>query len=236
MTSVLVTRPLAQAKVFAGELKNAGFKTYIAPMLEYKNIEIDLSNIEKFDSLIFTSSQAIKYFCDICPLRDFLVFTIGDSSAETANKYNFKNINSARGNFKNLIKLIADNAKKKLIKDILYICGEDITHDISQDLAQFNINIIKKIIYKAEYKEILAKEIIKAFSNKDIDIITLFSVRSAKNLLKLIKTNNLIDYLIGVKIVSLSDKIANEIKSFHCKDILIADEPNRTSMLKKIKN
>ena len=221
MTCVLVTRPQSAADEFAINLKEKGLDVLFAPMLEYKEVSADFSDVSNYDALIFTSAQAARVFAKNCPAREHVIFTVGNMTAKVAEALGFKNIYSADGNSDDLEKVI-----KEKVKDtkFLQLCSADTPDSVFE----------KKVIYKAEFIDDFPDNVVSAFQSGTINAVSLFSVRTAQNFIKLLENNKLDDVTGDIAVVCISDTVAEEIKTFKWGKIYVANNPNAGSLLEKL--
>ena len=65
MKTILITRPLGQAKSLSEKLTQLNFKPIIFPAIEIQAINFDANiNLNKFNIIIFISPAAITHFSD----------------------------------------------------------------------------------------------------------------------------------------------------------------------------
>jgi len=100
---VLVTRALQQAGKFSSEMRALGAITVEVPMIEivgpesYAALDDAIRNLDRYDWLILTSSNAIQQLCeraarfgsDPAKTEALKIAAVGKGTAETAQRYGF---------------------------------------------------------------------------------------------------------------------------------------------------
>ena len=99
---VLLTRNIEDSIDLIQKLKSNGIKVSNLPLLEVKKENYNLIKLNSFNTVIFTSSNSIK-FLDLKNInKNILCFCVGSSTEKTARSNGFQNIIAADGNVKNL--------------------------------------------------------------------------------------------------------------------------------------
>ena len=83
--SNLLTRPLQDSIEMSRNISSE-FEFFIAPLLEVKKVNYDLSFSENFDIILFTSKNGLRFFKKDLIQDRHLVFTIGCGTQKLANK------------------------------------------------------------------------------------------------------------------------------------------------------
>jgi len=160
--------------------------------------------------IIITSMNAIFALEKLNILKDNLIFTAGNVSANILKNLGYNNIIFGKNSAKSLLqKIIEENLITK--KDnILYLSGKNITINIAQKLQQLGYKAQQQIIYKINAQE-LSNDLILDLKNNDINDIALFSKNGVDIFCNLCHKNNI--NLSNKNIFVISDNIAN-----YCKD------------------
>ena len=102
---ILLTRSLNDSKDLIQRFKSNGFKVSNLPLLEISKVNYKELKFSRFSSIIFTSSNAIK-FLDIKKIdKNILCFCVGSATEKTARSSGFQKVFAADGNVKNLKEL-----------------------------------------------------------------------------------------------------------------------------------
>jgi uroporphyrinogen III methyltransferase/synthase len=98
---VVITRPEGQTEEFQTLLQGEGAQTYLFPTIRiippetFRPLDQAIKNMEKYDWLIFTSTNAVRFFfqriketsCDIRNLKGIKICTIGPATARSLETY-----------------------------------------------------------------------------------------------------------------------------------------------------
>ena len=106
--TALITRPEEDAAGLAELLTRRGINVVSEPLLTIapvKDAGVDLNDVQ---ALLFTSANGVRAFAALCPERELLVMTVGDSSARAARALGFSNVASAGGDVTSLAALVQE--------------------------------------------------------------------------------------------------------------------------------
>ncbi len=236
MRSVLITRPQPFADELADKLRREGFKTFIAPMTEYVEIHADYSALNSFQGLVFTSAQAVNFFSRRTGERNFIVFAVGDTTALAAGRLGFSTVFSAEGDSDDVITLIRSKKEEYHLKKLLHVCGADTVQDIGTALLPDEIEVTRLSVYKAQYLDVMPPETDRTLIEGDIDVVTLFSARTAANFVRLLQRPDLKGVSGGLEALCISERVAAELKSLPWAGIRIAKNPHLEAMLEILRS
>ncbi len=223
---VLVTRPLDQSKNFATLLSEKGLQSVICPLIEITNIK-KINTLEVVEKSILLTSQN-----GLCALEDIdrstKIFLIGKETYKQAKEKGFTNCYYLGKDIKDL--------KINLPRDekILYLSANEVT----DNLNEFS-NVTRDIVYRSELVYQTKEIFFKFFNEKETKIITLFSLRTAKNLIYLINKYNMYLQCEHIIVVSLSAGINEVLRNIPFRKTEYVEEPETILMVKlleKIKN
>lgn len=227
--TVLVTRPLEQAREFAAEIENNGFHAVIQPLLKIENISLSIQDIDRPHAILLTSLHGFGHM-KFSDWLDIPVFTVGLKTKEVAGKLGFIKIYSGASDINDIFPIIQKNIPTK--SKILYLRGEDIKQNIHQKLSDYIIQ--EKITYSAKATEHIDAHILKHFKN--IDVLTLFSARSGQILKSLLQKHGLISSLCTIKLLCLSHAVLESVEDLNWKSCHVADCPTTSSMIETLES
>ena len=230
--SILLTRPFQDSIEMSRNI-SSGFEFFIAPLLEIKKVDYDLSLSEKFDIILFTSKNGLRFFNKDLIKDRHLIFTIGSGTQKFANKIGIENVINIDGDVEKL--------KTKIVP---YLENDmKILHPTSnvenENLKNFFKN--KKCDYfqlgcytssKSNKNELIFKEFMKSCNN---GMIIIFSSRTAQSFKYEIKRLAFETYCENKFVFLLSKKIQKELSGLNFREILISKKPNEISLIKEIK-
>ena len=211
---ILLTRPLEDCSEMILRFQSLGNKVSHLPLLKIEKVKYDEFDLSKFEGIIFTSVNAVK-FLNTKPIdKKILCFCVGNATEKIARRAGFQNIITAEGNVENLKELILQNFNKKLGK-LIYVSGEIISIDLDQQLLKEGFNIIRVINYRAVHNESFEESFVKELKLNMPDIVYVYSQNSAVNFLKFIKFYRLDNLWMNTNLMCIGEKtsaILNEIK------------------------
>ena len=105
----------------------------------------------------------------------------------------------------------------------IYLSSNEITKDLPD-------KITRHIIYNVEYLNDLPLFVVKEFKSS-VDFILLYSQNSADTLIKLLRQNNLLEYLQNSLVLAISAKVANIIRPF-IKNVIYCDDQNPNDIIR----
>ncbi len=219
MTTVLITRPRAQAEVFARVIEREGFQPIVAPVLEIKAVGYEEPDLKEYDGLVFTSVNGVLHFRHVD--TDMKVFAVGRQTKQALQDLGYSDIACAEGSARDLEKML-DNGT------YLHIRGVDAARE-------FGPHVRGLVAYKAEMIDRFDDDVVQKFKRKSVDCVGLFSVRTAQNFKALIEKAGLDDDLKSVSLLSISDDVLKCVRTLNWKNIYVADVPDREGMVRTLR-
>jgi uroporphyrinogen-III synthase len=189
-------------------------------ILNIKPIIIPDINFKDFTAVIFTSSNAVQNLKNIRNINHLKCFCVGEETAEFAKKIGFLNIQVAGGNYIELRDLIfksCDKVKEKFI----YVRGEFISNDLEGEFKKEGYSLKSTINYTAEPNLNIDHQLIEDLKNKLVDVIFVYSKRTADQLLKIILNHKIANDLDNCSLNCISINVANTLKRLNWKKIKI---------------
>jgi len=231
MRSVLVTRPQPVAEEFAEQLRRAGYKAYIAPMMEYVGVDADFGDIARYQALVFTSAQAVQIFSSQSLERRLPVLAVGDATALAVRKSGFIRVYSAQGDSTDVAALLRSQALPLGLKKVLHLCSEDTPEDIASAVAGTGVEVVQRPVYKAAFLHTLPEDVVAALQRGAIDVVTMFSNRTAENFVKVLADKNLHDATAQLEAICISDRVAATLETMPWRAIRVARKPDIESVM-----
>ena len=227
---VLVTRPGDDGIALSKLLEAKGIQTIIEPLLTkkyFKGPEIDLLN---FQALVLTSANGVRALAKRTSRRDIRLYAVGDATATTAREAGFGEVYSAAGNIESLADLIAEKSSSA-DGPFLHIAGSSVAGDLKNLINTAGFVCEREILYEAIAERSLRSSTIGAMKDKQVNVITLYSPRSAERFVDLVRKARLVRVCQEIRVVCLSEAVASNVREIQWKDVLIAEEPNQESLL-----
>lgn len=238
---ILITRPEADAAILSDRLISMGFEPLLNPLLTVAYQDgpaIDLNGVQ---AILITSANGIRAFIQRNKERDLPVFTVGDASAQVARDEGFKHVQSADGDVQALAELI----KKQLIPGqgtLLHIAASRVAGDLLGNLQKDGFQVKREVLYTAQGVEHLQTETIEAMKQGQLAAVLLYSPRTAKTFVSLIRAAGLEAACRSITIFCLSAAVAQVVSQIMDEtggeitwgDIQIASQPKQEALLNAV--
>ena len=211
-----------------------GHKIIHLPTLKISTIKKELVNPDNFDAFIFTSANAVRNLELTNVNKNLYCFCVGSITEKIARQAGFMNTISAGGTvnaLKNLI-MISDKVDKN--SNLAYFCGDNISYDLDLELIKEGIKIEKIINYSSEIISDLNNENKKLIENYPPDLIYIYSARSAKSFVAIVKNYGLNPLVTQSIVMCISKKVASIFKSQGWKKIEIFNPGDEILKLKDL--
>ncbi|MBU6476177.1 MAG: uroporphyrinogen-III synthase, partial [Alphaproteobacteria bacterium] len=234
MRSVLVTRPQPAAEEFAEKLRARGHMAFVAPMMEYVGVEAAFPDLAEYQALVFTSIEGVRHFSALTPARDLPVLAVGDATAAAAAKAGFAQVLSAKGNSAAVAALVKEEAPKRNLKKLLHPCSADTPDDISAALEGTGCSVVRRPVYKAALTETLPGDVTAALKAGGIDVVMLFSARTAMNFVKLLRQSGLDGESRRLEAVCISKAVAQPLAELRWKQVRVAQKPQIAAVMQAL--
>ena len=184
MKTILITRPLGQAKSLSEKLTQLNFKPIIFPAIEIQAINFDANiNLNKFNIIIFISPAAITHFSDkikILP-KNLSVFTIGETSAKMIEQLHWPKAVYPKSHFSRENLLALPELQHVFGQSILIIDGKTANDDLKVMLESRGALVSRLAVYERALPQ--PKKLPRLDA---IDIIISTSQGSLRNLVTLL--------------------------------------------------
>jgi uroporphyrinogen-III synthase len=227
---VVVTRSQADGERTARALRALGADVLLAPLMRVEPIQADLSG--NWGAVIITSANAPGAIA-ANPARAALIqlplFAVGHRSAEAARQAGFANVNSAGGDVRDLVQVVAER-HADASAPLLYLAGEDRAADLIGELAVHGIAAEMRIVYRAVTAP-FPPALIAALTSGAVDAVLHFSKRSADNYLTGARTAGIAAEALAVRHVCLSAQVAEPLITAGAERIGVARRPEEAALI-----
>ncbi len=231
---IVITRPKEDSLHLIENLINSGYTVTHLPIIKIEKLETKKINLLNYQAVIFTSSNAIR-FMNIEKFNPKIkCFCVGKVTEFTAKKFGFVNTFSSEGTVDSLIELVIrtlDNKSEKL----LYLSSEFISKDLDKDLTDAGYTIDRISNYTSFPVEEIDKKTLNFFEKNPPDAIFIYSLRSAKNLFKLINKYSLLNLVTQSNLMCISENVLSVLKKIKWKKAFVFSPGEEEFLLKKIR-
>lgn len=252
--TILVTRAKRVEDELVIELEKYGAKVFYSPTIEivdpedYSPLDKALSNLSKYDWVIFTSRNGVekvlsrmeKLNLELSDLSSLKILVVGLATARALEKTQISptliptNFH-AEGALDSLLKYYQNN-------DLLAKCSflfprAEIGRDILPiELTKIGAKVDLVTAYKTSIPTNAKVDLLNIFRKEKIDLITFTSPSTINNLAELIAPENLSDLLKETAIACIGPITAKAVKDFGLKIDICPSQSNAIELAIAIKN
>jgi uroporphyrinogen-III synthase len=228
--AALITRPEEDARPLAEALADRGIATLIEPLLAIRPLPEAAADLEKdlagVQALLFTSANGARAFAELSRRRDIGVLAVGDATASAARALGFTAVESAGGDVQSLARL-AKQRLKPAAGPLFHAAGSAVAGDLAGILAAEGFELRRRVLYESATATALSPETLAALKQGRVDLVLLFSPRTAATFAELAK-----DIQGSLPIaLCLSPAVAAAVQGLSWRRVEIADKPDLPSLL-----
>lgn len=231
---VLLTRPEADSRRFAGRLRNGGHCPILSPVMERLELSPSLPAANDFGAVVFTSSNGVQGFARLGGDRAFghlPCFTVGEATARAALAAGFPRPRVGGGDVAALARTVTDHAGMLGRPHIIHPCGQTVAGDLASLLAGSGLSIRELAVYAMRPATALSDEATAALRDGTLDAVLVFSPRSGACLARLIADAGLSAACENVVALSISENAAQPLRGLRWKHLWIAERPDGDAMV-----
>jgi len=238
--NILLTRPLSQVQSLERLVLDSGHQPILFPTLEVKALD-DTPLHAHYDIVIFISANAVEYGIDILKtlnLKDAQIFAVGGATAQCIVRQGFKVDAFPQKNASSEALLALEVVAKLKNQRVLIFRGKGGRETLKEGLAKQSNQIEYVEVYERVECKVtkLHKDSLFQLSNNQDFITTITSVESLSAMMNLIRKidTDLLNKLLKVPLIALSDRIRLFAKSVGFLQIYVVAEPNDNAIVAKI--
>jgi len=226
---ILLTRPRAQAEPTARRLQAAGHDVVLAPVLEIVSVDGPQPSIGDVAAVLFTSVNGVQHGRDRLPHFDGPAFCVGARTAEAARAAGFAQVASADGDAEALAALVRSRVDPSA-GALLHPCGRQRKAVLRERLAAAGYRLRELPVYEACDMLRLPDEARRALEEGDIDLVLVYSERSARRFLSLAEAGLDPERLMGLTAGALSEA-AGAVLAGRVGRVIVAPRPDEASLM-----
>ena len=232
--NILITRPLIDSEDLMGKLFSLGHKIIHVPTLKISSAKLKPINSKNYDAFIFTSANAIRNLKLINLDKNKLCFCVGAITEKIVRQQGYNNTISAGGTVNALKNIIINSDQLDKKKLLAYICGDNITSNLDQELLKEGFQREKIINYTSEKIQELNETTNKLIKSHPPDIIFVYSKRSAESFIEMVKKYSLNGLMTDSRVMCISEKVFNIFKETGWKKLGIFEAGDEITKLNEI--
>lgn len=231
--TVLVTRPRAEAEALARRIEACGNAALIEPLMEIRflpDVAVDLAGVR---ALAFTSANGVRALIHALPHAPdtgLPVFAVGDATARAARAAGFARVTTGGGDVESLARTIAHDADASA-GAILHVAGRERAGDLIALLSVAGLPARRVVLYAAETVMELSPATRTALAAGKVDDIVIFSPRTARQFVTLIRRADLMHAAARLRLVALSARVAKAASDLHFASVAVAPRPEQDALI-----
>jgi len=203
------------------------------PVIKVEKLKTKKINLQNYTSVIFTSSNAIKFLNVDKFDSKIKCYCVGRATELTAKQIGFVNTFSSEGSVDSLIELIIRTCEAKSER-LLYLSSEFISRDLDVDLIKEGFLVDRISNYTTSAVKGIDKITLDFLRKKKPDAIFIYSSRSAKNLFNLINKYSLLNVVTHSNLMCISEKVLLVLKQIKWKKAFIFSPGEEEFLIDKI--
>ena len=217
---ILFTKTELDTPYLANKFIQLGHRVSVFPILQVEKIKVQKINFDNYNSLIFTSSNAVACIDQEISqnLKNVRCFCVGPATAEYAKKKGFLNIVTAGGSYHQLKETILNLSDKNDGK-FLYLRGEFISNDLKKDLMKEGYQVDSLINYTTNLNTNFDTKTLKIFNEQLVNLVFVYSKRSAEQFVKIILNNDLQLKCSSIKLRCVSENVLTPLHKIKWMDV-----------------
>jgi uroporphyrinogen-III synthase len=229
---ILVTRPQPDADATAEILRGMGHEPVVAPLLEIRQLaKAGSPEIERFQAVLITSANGARALARATDRRDTQIYAVGAASAETARQAGFSSVESADGDVDTLEALVAERVDPDN-GNLLHVTGSVTAGDLAGKLGRAGFFIEACQLYQANTVSTLPEAIEGGLQQHSLDAMLVFSPRTARTFMKLVKKAKAIELLSDINVFCLSEAVRAALDCACFRGVHVAERPEQDSLLR----
>lgn len=226
---VIITRALPGAAETEARLISEGYTPCLSPALELAGLEQADFEDATFGQIIFTSANAVRFYCEASDARDKIAWCVGPATARAAKEAGFSDIRIGPGNGDQLAELIlSDPASAD--SPLLHVANDAAAGKIVSTLTAAGRDATFIPLYTTRTTTALSPDAARLIAARNPVLVLAHSAKGAAAFNVLI-SDAPIDHCI---IVAISDAAATPLKGRGARAIIIASEPNEDALFQAL--
>jgi uroporphyrinogen-III synthase len=228
---VLVTRPEPGASMTARRLQELGFAPIKLPLQEIRRLPDNTQAIpDEVAAVAVTSANAIRHapLGTIERLLDLPCFAIGATTAGTMRAAGFSNVVEGNGDSEALAEIIIAH---RPAGPMVYLCGRVRSPRFELRLNEATVAVVPVETYDAARVVRSSDQIVDAIGTAPVGHVLIYSAFAADAMVEVMTRPKLSYMFKTTEFLCISARAASVLNGVFHGNILVAGEPNETSLL-----
>jgi len=234
---LLLTRPQHDAERTAAALSRQGHQVEIAPLMHIEPLTGAALGTGPWSGLIFTSANAVRgveELAGMAALAEIPAFAVGERTAAAARAAGFRNVVAGGGDARQLTQAVrawAEAGRGARRDPLLYLAGEDLSHDLAGTLAADGAIVHTVTVYRAVKAERFPARLQAALAAGAIDGALHFSRRSAEAFLDCARAAGALAQALHAAHYCISHQVAAPLLAAGAPHVHVAAHPEEASLI-----
>lgn len=233
---LLLTRPQQDAQRTAAALSRQGHQVEIAPLLHIAPVADAALGSGPWSGLIFTSANAVRAvegLASVAALAGLPAFAVGERTAAAARAAGFRNVVAGGGDALQLTQAVrawaaaAEGGRDRL----LYLAGEELSHDLAAMLAPDGAIVHTVTVYRAVPAERFPGALDAALAAGGIDGVLHFSRRSAEAFVNCARAAGVLTQALRASHYCISQQAAAPLMAAGAARVQVAARPDEAALI-----
>ena len=234
---LLLTRPQHDAERTAAALSRQGHQVEIAPLMHIEPLTGAALGTGPWSGLIFTSANAVRgveELAGMAALAEIPAFAVGERTAAAARAAGFRNVVAGGGDARQLTQAVrawAEAGRGARRDPLLYLAGEDLSHDLAGTLAADGAIVHTVTVYRAVKAERFPARLQAALAAGAIDGALHFSRRSAEAFVDCARAAGALELALHAAHYCISHQVAAPLLAAGAPHVHVAAHPEEASLI-----
>ena len=234
---LLLTRPQHDAERTAAALSRQGHQVEIAPLMHIEPLTGAALGTGPWSGLIFTSANAVRgveELAGMAALAEIPAFAVGERTAAAARAAGFRNVVAGGGDARQLTQAVrawAEAGRGARRDPLLYLAGEDLSHDLAGTLAADGAIVHTVTVYRAVKAERFPARLQAALAAGEIDGALHFSRRSAEAFVDCARAAGALELALHAAHYCISHQVAAPLLAAGAPHVHVAAHPEEASLI-----
>lgn len=208
-----------------------GYGTTVEPLLTIEWLGSMAPLRPGIQGIVLTSANAAPALTQ--EAKCLPVFTVGGATAAAARQVGCTDVIEGDGDAAELATMILGRCRKD-DGSFLHLSGDVVRDDFHQILTAQGFEIAREVVYRALAVDHLSEPLLRAWREREITAVLLFSPRSAKILVRLLIDHGLASHVDTVTAICVSEAAAEPCRTLDWRSICLSARPNREALLRAL--
>lgn len=222
---ILITRPEEDAEPLVSRLLASGLEPVVSSLLEIALVPGPPLELAGVQTLLATSANGVRAFARRNDRRAIPVYAVGRATAQAARDAGFLRIATASGD----VGALADLVERTLDPSrgtLLHIAGTHLAGDLAGRLERAGYRYRREVLYEAKTAERLPQEAARALRGGDGTGVALYSPRTARIFLDLVRSEGLEPCCSRITAFCLSKAVADQCRAVAFREVVVSPQPD----------